>query len=104
MRALIVFVLLACVGCHHETVTSGGIVVYKAWMDKATNELRYQAAGDLECSPSQLEFTLAGKDGKVPTRVYAEGCGRSALYARLLRRHGPMGKRTDANSIWERVN
>lgn len=96
---LSVSVLTAC----GETITSGGIVVYKKWWTKTVDELRYQASIDLRCDLDSINFTLAAKQGKVPTKVYAEGCSSQALYIRRLRRHGVLGKRTDRNTVWERV-
>lgn len=94
-------VLLSVVTACGETITSGGIVVRKKWWTKTVNELRYQASIDLRCDLDSIEFTLAAKQGKIPTKVYAEGCSSQALYTRRLRRH--LGRRTDRNTVWERV-
>jgi hypothetical protein len=105
MRTVLLGCLLLLAACHrHPTVESGGIKVYAHVWEKTKNELRFRAGPDLDCSPYELEFTLAAKEGKIPTSVYAEGCGRGALYSRLLRRHGPMAKHTDVNTVWERMN
>jgi hypothetical protein len=104
MRLLLLTSMLLA-ACHrHPTVESGGIAVYAHIWEKTKSELRFRAGPDLDCSPYELEFTLSAKQGKIPTSVYVEGCGRGALYSRLLRRHGPVAKYTDANTQWERMN
>ena len=101
MRSMSALVLLSVLTACGEAITSGGIVVYKKWWTKTVDELRYQASIDLRCDLDSIDFTLVAKQGKVPTKVYAEGCSSQALYVRRLRRH--LGRRTDRNTVWERV-
>ncbi len=103
MRTILLGSFLLLAACH-EKVQSGGITVYAATWRQTQHELKFRAGPDLGCPVDAVTFTLAAKQGRIPTAVYAEGCGRSALYQRLLRRHGITARPTDSNTVWKRMN
>lgn len=86
--------------CHKDVVELNGQQVYrKIWQDTVAS-VSHRAAIEMSCPVSAITVDLVRKEGRYPVEVFAEGCGQRALYARMLRRSGPMGRRTDRNSDW----
>lgn len=82
-----------------QPVYSGGMPVHPKLWEPVKYELTRRAAVDLGCYQQYVELTLLKKEGKAPTLVFAQGCGRSAIYSRALRHH--FGHRTTANTQWD---
>lgn len=103
MRDLVlwaVFSSLFVTGCHrHPVVESGGIQVYERYWEDARSAVTARAQIELGCPSVSAE--LVAKQGRYPTEVSVQGCGRSALYHRTLRRHH--GKYTTKNTTWQTV-
>lgn len=88
--------LAALAGCHPPPVESGGLLVHQKFWRPVVAELTTRAEIDMRCVGAAL--TLVRLQGKLPVAVRADGCGRTALYSRALRRH--YGRFTAVNSTW----
>lgn len=82
------------------TIENNGVRVYPKYWDPVEREISARARADLQCP--QVKALLLKRQGKAPVSVSAEGCGRTAVYMRLLRHRGPF--HTTANSVWQLVS
>jgi hypothetical protein len=89
-------ILLALMACSPVIENNGTRVYAKHW-EPVEREINVRARIDLQCPI--VEVLLLSRQGKLPVSVSAEGCGRTAIYQRLLRRHH--GHYTSKNSVWE---
>lgn len=96
-RALLA--LIALLGCSKNVVESNGIPVHAKIWARTEAEVSPRARIDLGCPA--IEVLLVSRQGKFPVEVSAEGCGRTALYHRQLRKH--LGHSTTKNTVWELV-
>ena len=84
------------------TLENNGIRVYVKYWEPVEREISLRARVDLQCSA--VDVLLLNRQGKLPVNVAAEGCGRTAIYQRLLRRKGPFFHHTTTNTVWELVS
>lgn len=89
-------VLAACA----PVIENNGIRVRVSYWEPVEREIAARARADLQCPQAQV--LLLKRQGKAPVSVSAEGCGRIAVYTRLLRHR--RGFLTTANSEWEIVS
>jgi hypothetical protein len=68
-----------------RVITNNGIEVYERYWNAAVQSLSGRAQIDLGCTQSELSYLLISRQGKVPTQIMVEGCGRRGLYARRVR-------------------
>jgi hypothetical protein len=99
MRAPLKALLLALAACA-PTIENNGVRVRVSYWEPVEREINARARSDLECP--QVSVQLLKRQGKAPVSVSAEGCGRTAVYLRTLRHHGPF--HTTANSVWALVS
>lgn len=85
MRAVAVMVLALAMGCA-PTITSGGLRVRRSHWALALSEIQPRATLHLQCPAEQIDYTLRQRIGRTPVLVQADGCGRSVLYSKAMRR------------------
>lgn len=68
-----------------RVITNNGIEVYERYWNAAAQSLSGRAQIELGCTQPELSYLLISRQGKVPTQIMAEGCGRRGLYARRVR-------------------
>ena len=90
---ILVLALSACA----PTIENNGVRVREAYWGPVEREIRARARADLQCP--EITVLLLKRQGKAPVSVSAEGCGRTAVYLRVLRHRGPF--HTTANSVWQ---
>jgi hypothetical protein len=92
-------ILLALMACA-PVIENNGIRVYEKYWEPVEREINVRARIDLQCPV--VDVLLLSRQGKAPVSVSAEGCGRTAVYQRLLRHHGPF--HSIKNTVWQLVS
>lgn len=85
-RGAIVYLLIAlvCLSTGCSRVVVNGMRVREDWWLDVQHEISLRARIDLSCR--EVDVVLQKMQGKFPVIVTADGCGRSVLYQRQLRR------------------
>jgi hypothetical protein len=98
VAAMVLVALGAACRAPRPVVTVNGLQMYERDWTQTTREVGSIASLEMSCPRDELAFELIRKQGRTAVEVGVAGCGHSAIYSRVLRRH--LGRTTTANSQW----
>jgi len=82
-HSLALLALITAAGCAGNRIVVNGVEVYEKVWNQTKGELGPRAAFDLDCQ-AEMNFVLNRKVGRIPVEVVVTGCGREALYTRMV--------------------
>lgn len=94
---------LLVAGCAGSVVVVDGIEVYESHWMEAQRQVGPRASFELDCPEEQLQFRLFRREGRAPSEVGAEGCGRREVYTRVGQTWFSSGQRAGAEAQRERM-